>query len=103
MKTFARFLETPASVKSGEKAPIRGIAQVGVSGLAKVQYWVHRRDEPLPADDEHFAGGDWREAEILPPPADWAEQLPGGLGRQRWTAPTPRPPAGRSSRRRSPR
>ena len=78
MKTFARFLETPATAPAGRPIALRGIAQVGVSGLASVQVWAHRRDEPLPDDDPTFAGGDWREAEILPPPADWGGGLPPG-------------------------
>ena len=79
MKTFARFLQVPANAPAGRAIPISGIAQVGVSGLAKVQYWVHRSEAPLPADDPHFLGGDWRDAEILPPPQDWSGALPAGV------------------------
>lgn len=79
MKTFARFLDTPAMARAGASIPITGVAQVGISGLAKVQYWVHRRGEPLPEDDPHFAHGDWQDAEILPPPKDWGAELPGGV------------------------
>lgn len=78
MKTFARFLETPATAPTGRPIPIRGIAQVGVSGLVKVQYWVHPRGEPLAQDDPTFARGAWRDAEILPPPADWGGGRPAG-------------------------
>jgi DMSO/TMAO reductase YedYZ molybdopterin-dependent catalytic subunit len=78
MKTFARFLETPAAVGRGQPIPIRGIAQVGVSGLARVQYSLHPRSRPLPEDDPTFARLDWRDAEILPPPADWGGGLPPG-------------------------
>jgi DMSO/TMAO reductase YedYZ molybdopterin-dependent catalytic subunit len=78
MKTFARFLETPATAPASRPIRIRGIAQVGISGLAKVQVWVHRRDDPLPADDPYLARGDWRDAELLPPPPGWADRLPGG-------------------------
>jgi len=78
MKTFARFLEIPASAPAGRPIPITGIAQVGVSGLAKVQYWVHPRGVPLPADDPHFLSGDWRDAEILPQPEDLRGVLPAG-------------------------
>ena len=46
-------------------------AQVGVGGLAKVQWWAQRKDEPLPKDDEHFAEAPWQDAEILPLPDDW--------------------------------
>jgi DMSO/TMAO reductase YedYZ molybdopterin-dependent catalytic subunit len=78
MKTFARFLEVPASAPAGQAIPIRGIAQVGVSGLAKVQYWVHPREVPLPDDDPQFLKAEWREAQILQPPADWGVDLPAG-------------------------
>jgi DMSO/TMAO reductase YedYZ molybdopterin-dependent catalytic subunit len=78
MKTFARFLEVPTSAPAGRRISITGIAQVGVSGLANVQYWVHPRAAALPEDDPHFACGDWRDAEILPLPTDWGGRLPAG-------------------------
>lgn len=81
MKTFARFLEVPETVSAGAPVPVRGIAQVGVSGLARVQYWVTRRNAELPADDPNLTRGDWRDAEILPPPPGWADGLPGGAAK----------------------
>jgi DMSO/TMAO reductase YedYZ molybdopterin-dependent catalytic subunit len=99
MKTFARFVHVPARIKAGERLKISGLAQVGVSGLAKVQYWLEAVPEgPEPPDDRRFHGkmyrhelrvedgvmyvpedaGDWREARILPPPARWGEMLPEG-------------------------
>ena len=78
MKTFARFLEVPSTVPAGRPIPITGIAQVGISGLAKVQYWVHPRGEPLPEDDPHFLRGAWRDADIQPPPRDLGEVVPPG-------------------------
>jgi hypothetical protein len=69
------------------------MAQVGISGLSKVQYAVHSRKEPWPADDPHWVKADWKDAAILPPPdrtmpgvaswplrfaiAHWAALLPG--------------------------
>ena len=38
MKTFARFLNTPAKLKVGQPAALTGVAQVGMSGLSKIQY-----------------------------------------------------------------
>jgi DMSO/TMAO reductase YedYZ molybdopterin-dependent catalytic subunit len=82
MKTFARFAHVPATAKAGEPVPISGLAQVGVSGLAKVQYWVHPKGAPLPDGDDPafpaFAGGDWRDAAILPPPRRWGGGVPDG-------------------------
>jgi DMSO/TMAO reductase YedYZ molybdopterin-dependent catalytic subunit len=43
MKTFARFLSVPERAPAGQPIAIRGIAQVGISGLDKVQYSVRPR------------------------------------------------------------
>ncbi len=71
MKTFARFASHPETVKSGQPMPITGVAQVGISGLKKVQYWLHPADTPLPADDPYFATANWQDAEIMAPPQAW--------------------------------
>lgn len=79
MKTFARFIFHPTMVKAGEPIPLTGLAQVGISGLSKVQYWLHPREEALPKDDPYFTAAPWKDAQILPPPADidrWGGQLP---------------------------
>jgi DMSO/TMAO reductase YedYZ molybdopterin-dependent catalytic subunit len=79
MKTFARFLTVLTRAPAGQPISIKGIAQVGVSGLSKVQYWVQPRGAPLPEDDPHFLCGDWRDAAILPPPQDWGGGLAVGV------------------------
>jgi DMSO/TMAO reductase YedYZ molybdopterin-dependent catalytic subunit len=78
MKTFGRFINAPQKSKSGERLPLVGMAQVGVSGLSKVQVWLHRQDAEWPADDPYFASAPWRDAEILPPPAKWGGDLSDG-------------------------
>jgi DMSO/TMAO reductase YedYZ molybdopterin-dependent catalytic subunit len=78
MKTFARFVQVPSTAKAGEPIPITGLAQVGVSGLAKVQWWAHQKDAPLPVDDAHFTSAPWQDAEMLPPPTHWGGELPDG-------------------------
>ncbi|MFN8526655.1 MAG: molybdopterin-dependent oxidoreductase [Chloroflexota bacterium] len=78
MKTFARFGQIPATARAGEPVPLSGVAQVGVSGLAAVQYWLQPEDEPLPPNDPYFASADWRDAQILPPPTHWGGGLPEG-------------------------
>jgi DMSO/TMAO reductase YedYZ molybdopterin-dependent catalytic subunit len=84
MKTFARFLDVPATAAAGGPIRLTGIAQVGVSGLAKVQYWVHPRGEALVEHDPYFSRGDWRDAEILPPPPEWGGGLPPGTRPDDW-------------------
>lgn len=78
VKTYARFINMPGKVTSGQDFAITGMAQVGKSGLNKVQYWIRPSGDPLPEEDPHFAKGEWRDAIILPPPAKWGSDLEGG-------------------------
>jgi len=66
LKTFARFALLPDKIGAGEELTIHGNAQAGVSGLAKVQYWVRRTDEPLPEGDRYFARAPWQDAAVVP-------------------------------------
>jgi len=78
LKTRARFMHVPEEIPSGKPAALTGMAQVGVSGVRKVQYCIRSRKGPLPVDDPYWTKADWRDAPILPPPADWGGGLPGG-------------------------
>ena len=78
MKTSARIVSRPAKIKAGQPVPMTGMAQVGISGLTKVQYALSPQEPTWPADDPWFTKADWKEAEILPPPEKWAGGLPGG-------------------------
>ena len=78
MKTFARFLNAPKSLKVGQPAAVTGVAQVGMSGLSKVQYCLLPVEPPLPADDPSLTKANWQDAPILPPPKQWGGGLPAG-------------------------
>jgi len=78
IKTCARFIHTPEKVKAGQPVPITGLAQVGMSGLSKVQYWLTPADQPLAENDPHFEKAQWKDADILPPPEHWGGNLPEG-------------------------
>ena len=78
IKTCARFIHTPKKAAAGRAVPITGLAQVGMSGLSKVQYWLTPQDQPLPIDDPYFDKGQWKDADILPPPNHWGGDLPDG-------------------------
>lgn len=78
LKSFAATLPLPAEVKAGAAIPVTGWAQVGISGLARVQTWVAPADAAWPADDPYFTKAPWVDARILPPPAQWGGGLPGG-------------------------
>ncbi|MBB5033383.1 molybdopterin-dependent oxidoreductase [Prosthecobacter vanneervenii] len=66
LKTFARFGDLPDKLRAGEELSLHGNAQVGISGLKKVQYWVRDAGAPLPANDPHFTTAPWQDAQIVP-------------------------------------
>lgn len=76
LKTFAATLSFPAEVKAGESIPVTGYAQVGISGLSKVQVWISSNATDHPAEDKYFQAAPWADAEILSPPAQWGGDLP---------------------------
>ena len=78
MKTFARFVSKPGRAKAGEAIPITGLAQVGISGLKKVQVWVTPKSAKLAADDPYFTKAAWKDARLLPPPNRWGGRLRDG-------------------------
>ncbi len=77
LKTFAATLSVPSGVKANQPIPITGYAQVGISGLTKVQVWVSPAGKGWAADDPYFTTAPWSDAHILAPPAKWGGQLAG--------------------------
>ena len=75
LKTFAATLSVPAEVKPNAPIPVTGYAQVGISGLSKVQVWISPNGKVWPADDPYFTTAPWTDAHILPPPAKWGGNL----------------------------
>jgi DMSO/TMAO reductase YedYZ molybdopterin-dependent catalytic subunit len=78
VKSYARFINAPAKVKAGQNFALTGMAQVGKSGLNKVQYWIKPAGTAFPEDDPYLMKGEWRDAIILPPPASWGRDLEDG-------------------------
>jgi DMSO/TMAO reductase YedYZ molybdopterin-dependent catalytic subunit len=85
MKTFARFAAVPASVPAGTAFEISGIAQVGVSGLGRVEWWLRSTDHSdwNAETDPLCVRGDWQEASILSAPIDRAG-LSAKFQREEW-------------------
>lgn len=71
MKTFAATLVIPRVVKSGEAIAVSGYAQVGVSGLSKVQVSISSSDAEPAEDDPWMTKLPWVDAEMLPAPDTW--------------------------------
>src|SRR5262245_56468218 len=65
MKSFAATLAVPKDLKPGEPLAISGYAQVGVSGVSKVQVSIEPSDAPRPEGDPYYTKAPWRDAEIL--------------------------------------
>lgn len=65
MKTFAATLSIPRTIKAGEAIAVTGYAQVGISGLSKVQVSLE------PATAAKTVNNIWKDAELLSPPARW--------------------------------
>ncbi len=78
MKTRARFINLPREIPAGKPAPLTGMAQVGISGLKKVQYCVHPHGQPWSEEDPYWTKAAWKDAVILPPPENWGGGLPEG-------------------------
>lgn len=79
LKTFVATLHVPDNAVAQAPLPVVGYAQVGVSGLSKVQVWISPEDLKWPDDDPHFSAAPWSDATILPPPARWGGGMHGGL------------------------
>jgi DMSO/TMAO reductase YedYZ molybdopterin-dependent catalytic subunit len=77
LKSFAATLSVPAEFAAGQPLPVTGYAQVGISGLSKVQVWIAKSGQEWPADDKNFGTAPWIDAEILSPPSQWGGNLPG--------------------------
>ncbi len=77
LKTFAATLSVPRETKAGAPIPVTGYAQVGLSGLSKVQVWVQSNATERADDDRSFATAPWTDARILAPPKHWGD-LPDG-------------------------
>ena len=67
LKTLARFRDFKDKIKASDPLTIHGNAQVGISGLAKVQYWILKEGEPVPPEsDPYLTTAPWQDAQIVP-------------------------------------
>jgi len=70
LKTFASSLSVPGEVRAGEPIAVSGYAQVGISGLSKVQVSMEL-NSVRPENDSYFTKAPWVDAELLPAPKKW--------------------------------
>lgn len=67
LKTYAATLSVPKEVKAGQPIPVTGFAQVGPSGLQRVEVFVTKEDDKQ-SYGKYFANAPWQPATILPVP-----------------------------------
>ncbi len=79
LKTFAATISVPRKVKPGEPIPVTGYAQVGISGLSKVQVWIQPNTDERSSGDPYFTTAPWVDAQILSPPKHWGEVTDGKI------------------------
>ena len=79
LKTFAAVLAPPEKAQAGKPIAVSGYAQVGVSGLSKVEVAVEPADKPRPEGDPYFLTAPWVAAELLPAPKNWSALAGGKL------------------------
>lgn len=78
LKSFAATLAVPKEVRAGEPLAITGYAQVGISGLSRVQVWLAPASVEKSKEDPYFQMAPWQDAEILSQPTNWGGGLPEG-------------------------
>lgn len=67
LKTWAATLSVPKEAAANQPIPVTGYAQVGISGLSKVQVWICPKGQE-PEGDPNFSTAKWTDATILDPP-----------------------------------
>lgn len=78
MKSCAYSITVAPTSPAGKPIAICGRAQVGTSGLSKLQYLISPVDQPPTSDDPWLTQRAWTDAEIAPPPETWGGRLPNG-------------------------
>lgn len=79
LKTWSATLSVPKEVAANQPFAVTGYAQVGISGLSKVQTWICPKGTE-PEGDPNFTTANWTDATILDPPKSgtWGGELADG-------------------------
>jgi len=82
LKTAAYIDHAPEKFRAGQPIFFTGLALSGLSGLQRVEWWLHRVEpdaKPVAQDDATFRAAQWTPAELEAAPADWSSVLPAGV------------------------
>ncbi len=82
LKTAAYIDEAPATFPAGQPVTFSGLALSGLSGLGRVEYWLHAvqpGEPPVVQDDATYQAARWTPCQLEGAPADWSSVLPRGI------------------------
>ncbi|MEO6787323.1 MAG: molybdopterin-dependent oxidoreductase [Chthoniobacteraceae bacterium] len=82
LKTAAYIDQAPEKFPAGQPVFMSGLALAGLSGLQRVEYWLHRVEpdsKPVAQDDETYRAAMWTPCELEAPPSDWSSIFPPGV------------------------
>ena len=82
LKTAAYIDHAPEKFSAGQPIFMSGLALAGLSGLQRVESWLHRVEpdaKPVAQDDETYRAATWTPCELEAPPSDWSSVFPAGV------------------------
>ncbi len=82
LKTAAYIDHAPEKFSAGQPIFMSGLALAGLSGLQRVESWLHRVEpdaKPVALDDETYRTAQWTPCELEAPPGDWSSVFPPGV------------------------
>ncbi len=82
LKTAAYIDPAQETFPAGKAVSMSGRVLSGLSGLKRVEYWLHRTEPGAKAvtqDDETYRAAQWTACDLEPPPTDWGRVLPAGV------------------------
>ncbi|MDZ4289387.1 MAG: molybdopterin-dependent oxidoreductase [Prosthecobacter sp.] len=81
-KTAAYIDDLPDKLPANQPVFISGLVLAGLSGLQRVEHWLHRIEAgaaPIAIDDATYRSAKWTPCDLEAPPADWSPILPPGV------------------------
>lgn len=82
LKTAAYIDAAAAKFPAGQPIHFSGRVLAGLSGLQRVEYWLHRVEpgsKPVTEDDETYRAARWSACELEALPKDWSGVFPAGV------------------------
>ncbi len=82
LKTAAYIDPVPKQVSASNSLVVSGLVMSGLSGVARVEAWLHRvqpGEPPVTDDPVTWNHAQWIPCQLAAPPSDWDDILPAGV------------------------